>query len=292
MSLVLQLLANAIVNAAMFAVLAVGFGLVYRSIHVFHLAYGALFVLSGFIFFLMVKVCGLGWWAAGAWAVASSAGAGGAMEFWFYRPFYERGVSSTGIMVASLGFGFVLENGLALIFGNEIQTISRGVARPLFFGQVSLTILQMWQVALCVAILVGLAATQRLSFFKVLHVMGENPELLLVHGWNLPRYRAAACALGTALASVVACLTMLDIGMDVHAGMSYVMIAAVAVLAGGSSRMAGWVLGGVVLALLQSIVAWKLSTKWIDLVAFVVLLAVLLFRREGFLGISKRVEES
>jgi branched-chain amino acid transport system permease protein len=80
--------------------------------------------------------------------------------------------------------------------------------------------------------------------------------------------------------------------MDVHAGMSYLLLAAVAVLAGGISRMEGWVLGGFLLALLQSLVVWKFSAKWMDLVAFVLLLVVLLFRREGLTGIRKRTEEA
>jgi branched-chain amino acid transport system permease protein len=291
MNLVLQLLANAVVNGALFAVMAVGFGLIYRSTHVFHLAYGALLVLSGHLFYSFVKL-GLSWWTAGAVVVAMSAMAGAATEIWFHRPLDKRGVSHTGMMVASLGIGIALENGLALFYGNEIQTVSRGLAPVIFLGPVSLTILQLGELTLCIALLVGLAVTRKLPFFKVLQVMGENPELLLVHGWKLPRYRAVACALGTALAAVPACLTMLDIGMDVHAGMGYVLIAAVAVLVGGASRVAGWVLGGFALALLQNLLAWRFSTKWTELVAFLVLLAVLLFRREGLLGVDKRAEES
>jgi branched-chain amino acid transport system permease protein len=122
--------------------------------------------------------------------------------------------------------------------------------------------------------------------------MGENPELLQVHGWRLGRYRALVFALSGALVAVPACLIMVDVGMDVHAGMSYLLIAAVAVLAGGVARVEGWVMGGFVLAVMQSLVVWKFSAKWMDLVAFVLLLAVLLFRREGLLGIRKRTEES
>jgi branched-subunit amino acid ABC-type transport system permease component len=50
-------------------------------------------------------------------------------------------------------------------------------------------------------------------------------------------------------------------------------------------------LGGFLLALLQSLIIWQFSTKWLDLVAFALLLVVLFFRREGLLGVRKRAEE-
>ncbi len=291
MSLVFQLLANALVNAAMFAMLAVGFGLIYRSIRVFHLAYGAIFLLSGFLFHFLVTVAGLGWWIAGIATVAMSALIGLALEVGFYSKFYQRGVPNATVMVASLGLGLVIENALALGYGNEIQTLPRDAARTVSLGSASLTSIQLGGMAVCVAMLFGLAAAHRLRFFKILKVMGENPELLEIHGWKLPHYRLAAVALGTAIAAVPACFTMLDVGMDVHSGMNYVLIAAVAVLVGGVTRMDAWVLGGVALALIQSLVVWKLSAKWMELVAFVILLVILLFRRGGFLGVRLRTEE-
>ena len=292
MNLLLQLLANGVVNGAMFAVLAVGFGLVYRNIGVFHAAYGGVFVLAAYLFHSLVTVVGLGWWTGGVMTVGLSAAFGWVMEKGFYHPFFRRGTAPGAVMVASLGLGIVIENLLALVYGNEIRAIPRDLAGAMTLGTVRLTTIQVGQFVLCGAVLAGLAVANRLRFFRVVRAMGENPELLEVHGWRLSRYRAWVFALSGALAAVPACLLMVDVGMDVHVGMSYLLLAAVAVLAGGIARMEGWVLGGVVLAVLQSLVVWKFSAKWMDLVAFVLLLAVMLFRREGLLGIRKRTEET
>lgn len=292
MNLFLQLLANGVVNGALYAMLAAGFGLVYRSTRVFHVAYGGAFVLAAYLFHSLVTLAGLGWWLAGVAAVALSSLSGWGMEAGFYGPFYRRGTATGAVMVASLGLGIVIENALALIYGNEIRAIPRELAQAMTLGPVRLTMIQIAQLAVGAVVLVALAGTRRLRFFRVVRAMGENPELLQVHGWRLGRYRALVFALSGALAAVPACLIMVDVGMDVHAGTSYLLIAAVAVLAGGVARVEGWVLGGFVLALLQSLVVWKFSAKWMDLVAVVVLLGVLLFRREGLLGIRKRTEES
>lgn len=291
MTLFLQLAANGLVNGVMFAVLAAGFGLVYRSIRVFHLAYGGVFVLAAVGYHSLVTIVGLGWWSGGVLTIILSALFGWVMEAGFYHPFYRIRTASGAVMVASLGLGIVIENGLALICGNEVLTIPRDSAQPVMMGTVRLTTIQVGQFVICSFVLGSLGLANRLRCFRIFKAMGENPELLQVHGWRLGRYRALIFAISGALAAVPACLVMVDVGMDVHAGMSYLLIAAVAVLAGGVFRVEGWVLGGVVLAMLQSLVVWRFSANWMNLVAFVLLIAVLMFRREGLLCIRKRTEE-
>ena len=292
MNLLVQLLANGVVNGAMFALLAIAFGLVYRGTGIFHVAFGGLFVLSALLFYSLVTLRQMNWWGAGILVIVFSGLVGWAVEGGFYRLFYKRRTGSGPVMVASLGLAVVIENGLALAYGNEICTIQRGLAKPVSFGSVRLTEIQVAQFAVSVSVLALIAlAGWRLPVFRVLSAMGQNPELLRVQGLPLMRYRAFVFALSTALAAVPACLIMIDVGMDAHAGMSHLLVAAVAVLVGGVQRMGAWVAGGFMLAILQSAVVWQFSANWTDLVAFVLLVLVMVFRREGLFGIKKRAEE-
>ncbi len=292
MTLFWQLLANGVVNGAMFALLGVAFGLVYRGTGIFHVAFGGLFVLSALVFYSLVTAAGLGWWVAGLVAVGLSALAGWGVESGFYRHFFTRETGTGPVMVASLGLGIALENTLALIYGNEIRAVQRGLSEAVILGAVRLTAIQVAQFAVSVSILAGVAlAAWRLPVFRVIGAMGQNPSLLRVQGLRLMRYRGLVFALSAALAAVPACLMMVDVGMDVHAGMSHLLIAAVAVLVGGVDRMAAWVAGGFLLAVLQSVVVWQFSAKWTDLVAFALLVMVLVFRRQGLFGFQKRAEE-
>ena len=221
-----------------------------------------------------------------------SAVVGVLLERGFYWPFFRRVSSSEAVLVASLGLAIMIENALALFFGNEIVSIPRGVSESVTLGPVRLTMIQLWQFSICVAVAAGVLALMRVRQFKVILAMGENPELVQVLGHSLSRYRMLVFSTGTAIAAIPACLVMTDVGMDVHAGMSYLLIAAVAVLAGGVARVHGWLLGAFLLAILQSVVIWKLSAQWTDLVAFALLLSILMFRREGLIGIRKRKEEA
>lgn len=292
MNLLLQLLANGMVNGAMFAVLACAFGIVYRSARVFHIAFAGLFLIPPYAAYASAVWLKLPAWLALPVGIAVGVCAGYLAELLLYRPFYRHKATPAAVMVASLGAFIIIENSLALLFGNEIRTIERGLATRIVFGPVGLTSIQLLQFLVCLAVLAGLiVGIQRVKVFKAIWAMGDEPGLIPVLGLPLMRYRTVVFCLSAGLSGVVGCLIGLDVGVDPHMGMSYLLIAAVAVLAGGIDRYAGWISGGFILALLQSVMVWKFSAKWMDLVTFVVLIGVLMFRPQGLLGLRKRLEE-
>lgn len=292
MNLLLQLLANGLVNAALFAMLAVGFGLVWRSLRVFHLAYGGLFVISGYVFLTMCVRVDWPAWLAGLATILIAAIMGWLIELALYRPFYKRNAGSGAILIASMGVLVMLENIVALIFGNELQTVPREIASIVQIGTVRLTSLQLWGSGIgVISVAVLWILVGRLRTFKALWAMGDQPDLIPVLGLPLYRLRAITLAIGTAMGAIPACVITLDLGIDPFVGMSYLLIAAVAVLAGGVDSYRGWVTGAVVLALLQSLVVWKFSARWMDMVTFGLLVAMLVFRPSGLVAGAKRVEE-
>ena len=293
MNLLLQLIANGLVNGAMFALLAVAFGLVYRSAKVFHIAYGGLYVLSAYFLFAGVNWFSLPVWLSFLLAILLSLLAGILTETGFYRLFAKRRSSSGVVLVASLGLFIVLENLIALIFGNEVRTLPRGIAESYTFAGIRLSSIQFLQLGVSLLVLSILALAMRhVRALKAIWAMGDEPELLETLGNPLGRYRIVVFAVATGLAAIPACLIGIDTGMNPHMGMHYLLIGAVAMLAGGIDRFSGWILGGFLLAILHSLVVWKLSSQWMDLATFSVLIAVLLFRPQGILGTRKRLEEA
>lgn len=292
MNLPLQLLANGLVNGALFGVLACSFGMVYRSARVFHIAFAGLFLVGPYGAYAANAWMGWPIWAAIPFGVAVATGAGWLAERILYRPFLRKNASGGAVMIASLGAFIIIENLLALFFGNEIRMLERGLAKRVVLGPVSLTSVQVIQLAVCSLVLIVLGvATMRIRAFKAIWAMGDEPALIPVLGLPLMRYRAIVFALSAGLGGLAGCLIGFDVGIDPHMGMSYLLIAAVAVLAGGIDRYGGWIAGGVVLAVLQSMMVWKFSAKWMDLVTFAVLIGVLLFRPQGMFGVQKRLEE-
>jgi branched-chain amino acid transport system permease protein len=292
MNLLFQLLANGLVNGALFAVLACAFGLAYRSARVFHIAFAGLFLIPPYAAYGASAWLKAPVWLAVPLGVVLGVLAGYLTERVLYRPFHRRNATPAAVLVASLGTFIILENSLAMLFGNEIRIMERGLATRYTVGPVSLTSIQLLQLGVSLLTLVGLAvAIRRVKVFKALWAMGDEPGLIPVLGLPLMRYRNLVFTLSAGLGGIAGCLIGLDVGVDPHMGMSYLLIAAVAVLAGGIDRYAGWILGGFALAILQSAMVWKLSAKWMDLVTFVVLIGILMFRPQGILGLWKRLEE-
>jgi branched-chain amino acid transport system permease protein len=293
MNLLLQLLTNGMVNGAMFAVVACAFGLVYRSVRVFHIAFAGLFLIPPYAAYAATIWLKAPVWLAMPIGVAVGVFAGCATELLLYRPFYHRKASPAAVMVASLGAFVVLQNALAILFGNEVRIIERGLASRFTLGPVSLTSIQVLQFGLCIIALIAfVVAIQRVRVFKAIWAMGDEPGLIPALGLPLMRYRSVVFMLSAGLGGIAGCLIGMDVGVDPHMGMSYLLIAAVAVLAGGVDRYGGWILGGFALALLHSATMWRFSARWMDLVTFVVLIAVLMFRPQGILGLHKRLEET
>ena len=293
MTLFLQLLANGIVNGAMFALLAVAFGLVYRSARVFHIAFGGLYVASAYVLYAAVVWGKWPLWAGFVATILASATLGVAMEAGFYRLFEKRKSAPGVVLVASLGLFIVLENLIAMVFGNEVRIIPRGITQSFALGSVRLTSVQLMQLLVSCFVLIALAfAMRRFRVLKAIWAIGDEPELLEILGNPLRRYRMIIFGLATAIAAIPACLIGMDTGMNPHMGMHYLLIAAVGMLTGGTDRFVGWVAGGFLLAVLQSLVILMLSSQWMDLATFGTLVLILLIRPQGIFGTRKRLEET
>lgn len=292
-SLFVQLLGNGLVQGAVAMLYAAGFGIVYRSFRVFHIAMGAQFVFSSYAFYFCAIQLQLPLLASVLGTLLLSIVFAVAIELSVYRPFFNKGCSSGVVMIASLGVMIVVENMIALFFGNEVKTISNQLEPSVIFGDLRFTRIQILQFAIGSGVFAIIGALIRFGrWFKAIWAMGDQPELLPALGLPLSVLRLVVMSLSGVLVSVAAMLISWDIGMDPHVGMHYLLLGSVAVFFGGVDRYWAWGIGAMLLAVLQSLVVWQFSARWIDLVTFGVLVFVLLFRPQGLFGVSKRLEES
>lgn len=272
---------------------AAGFGFVYRSFRIFHIAMGAQFVFSCYAFYLFAVVVKLPLALAVAGGLALSVLFAAAIEWAVYRPFFRKGCSSGVVMIASLGVMIVVENLIALVFGNEVKTISTRLEPSVAFAGLRFTRIQLLQFFAGIGVFALVGGMVRFGkWFKALWAMGDQPELIPVLGLPLRKLRLLVMALGGVLVAVAAMLVSWDIGMDPHVGMHYLLLGSVAVFFGGTDRYWAWGAGAMLLSILQSLAVWQFSARWTDLVTFGVLIFVLLFRPQGLFGVSKRLEEA
>lgn len=289
MNLLIQLMLNGLVTASMYALVAVGFGLVYRTTNILHIAIGGIYTLSAYIAYSIIKTGDI---PALLLGIVGAAVIGVIIEIGIYKPLYRKKSTSGVLLISSLGMYIIIVNIIALIFGNEVKILRTGIEESFTFGEFILTRIQVTQLIGGIILLILLLLLfRKLKYFKAIWAMGEEPGLVQTLGipiWNL---RRSVFIISSALVAVASILTAFDVGIDPHVGMSAFLMGAVAVLVGGKDNPIGWVLSALIIAEIQSIVIWKFSARWNDAITFGILILVLLIRPQGIFSREKRVEE-
>jgi branched-chain amino acid transport system permease protein len=290
--LVVQLLANGLVNGCGYALVALGFAFVYNTTRIFHFAHGAVYALAAYVFYSLFAQLGIPIILAAPGTVLLIAIAGVLIDELLHAPLDRRDASMLIHLLSSIGLYTVIVNVIALLYGNQTKVMSSGVGTTYSFGGVTLVRIQVVTVIAAVVILGAVfVVLWKTRLGKMMRAMRDDPELVAVMGINPRSLRWAVFSLGSGLAAVAAILMGLDVGIDPHIGLSAILNGAVAAIIGGVGLFEGAVLGGLLVGLLQALVVWQASAQWQDAITFVVLILFLLFRPEGILGEKRRVEE-
>ncbi len=291
--MLLQLLANGFITGCEYALIALGFALIYNTIRVFHFAHGALYTLAVYLFYSLFVGLKLPVWLAALLSIAVSIVAGPLIDELIYAPLDKRSASSLIQMLSSLGVYIVIVNLIAMFYGNETKVLLPGVQPTFKLGGIILTRIQVIVFIAFIIIFFLLHFLLKNSNLGILiRAMRDNPQLVSVMGINPRPIRWSAMAIGTGLAGAAAILSGLDVGIDPNIGMTAFLNGAVAVIIGGIGRFETAAFGGLMLGLIQSLVIWQASARWQDMITFLILVFFLLFKPEGIFGVRRRVEES
>src|SRR5690349_13150085 len=285
MDLVAQLLVNGIINGSHYALLGLGFGLIFGPTRITHFAFGPLYALSAYAAWAAAVPLALPLPLATLVGVVAGAAAGVAAYRFLYRPFERRGSSSLVILIASLGLFIVIENAIGIVFGTDTKVVPSFNADVILLGDIVFTSVQAMQVAALVVLGLALALFLKKSDYgKAVMAMTDNAEMARIIGIDTVKVATLAFGLGSALAAVPAVLLLLKEGATPYMGFAAVFMGFVAVVVGGIGSLRGAVIGGYALGLVENIGTWQIPTEWQSTIAFVVLFFVLLFRPRGFFG--------
>lgn len=282
MDLVLQLVVNGVINGSHYALLGIGFGLIFATTGVTHFAYGPFYALGAYAAWSAAALLGLPLVVAGAVGIAAAAAAGMLAFLGIYQPLLARRAPNFVILISSLGLYIVTENLIGLAFGTDNKVVPGADPEVFFIGPVFFTSWQVGQVAALAVVGALLAAFLRLTRAgKAILAMTDNPEMARIIGIDTRAVSLLVFALGSGISAIAATLVLLKDGAQPGMGFGAVFIAFVAVVVGGIGSVRGAVLGGLVLGMVENIGMWKIPTEWQSTIAFVVLFAVLLVRPSG-----------
>jgi len=281
-----QVFWNGVTAGSVYALIALGFSLAYSATRFFNFAHAVILTIGAYLAFTCVESLGLPLAAAIPCAALGAGAVGAGLELAIYRPLRARGSAGLVLALASLGLFVAIQNVIPLLFGNDVRVLQKTPgSNVIAVFNARLTTVQVWSMITSAsgAALVWLALRFTRSG-KELRAVSCDPLLALAWGINTQRVILSAFGVGSMLAGLAGILIALDVAMSPTMGLNPMMIALVAMIIGGIGSVPGIFLGGLLLGLVQHLVAWYLGSRWQDPVVFLMLIGFLMVRPQGFFG--------
>lgn len=283
-----QLLINGIISGSIYALVALGFTVIYRTVKFFHFAHGVVYAAGAYLAYTFIISLGINPIVSFFLASILVGIAGVGIDRIVYKPLRKRKAPNLVFLLASFGIFIFIQNLLQLIYGAQILTIRTGPVKEghHFLGAV-ITNTQILILAASAALCLGLwLFVKRTKLGKAMRAVADDRIAASVVGINPERIILAAFAIGSALAGAAGILISLETNIKPTMGMNAILKGIIASIIGGIGSIPGAMLGGLFLGIAENLGIWKISAGWKDCIAFVILILFLLFRPGGIMGIK------
>jgi branched-chain amino acid transport system permease protein len=288
-----QLVVNGIAAGGIYALLAVGFALIYNTTRVLHLAHSIVYTFGAYAFYTLAVIVGIWGWISVPAAIVLTGLFGWSIEAFVYRPIRRSGAGHNATLIATLGLVSLFQGTYALVFSTDNKMLREGPLPVFQVGNVTITILHI------AIVVITLAVFPVLQFFLTktrlgiaIRALADNRDLAEIQGMDTDRLYGVIFLLGSSLAGIAAVLMALDLGVTPDMGFDVVFAAIVALVIGGVGYLPGALVGAFTLGLVQQLVVWKLDTAWQSGLVFTLLILFLILRPQGFFGarmVTRRV---
>ena len=289
---ILQYLINGISIGAVYAIIALGYTMVYGIAKMLNFAHGDVIMVGAYISFCVTNYLGLPAIVSIVAAMAICTLLGILIEGLAYKPL--RGTHSLAVLITAIGVSYFLQNAAQLIWGAAPKNFTSVVTMApikLFDGGLVITGEAILTVVVSALVMVGLTLfTTKTKTGKAMRAVSENRDAAQLMGINVNRTISTTFAIGSALAAVAGVLLCSTVPtLQPTTGSMPGIRAFTAAVIGGIGSMPGAMLGGVLLGVIETFSKKYISTEFSDAIVFAVLIVILLVKPAGLLG--KQVQE-
>jgi branched-chain amino acid transport system permease protein len=299
---ILQNLKDGVSNGAIWALVAIGYTLVYGIIELINFAHGDVFMIGSFVSFGMWGTLGVtlstgtlgvvgGLIVAGAIAMIACGALNVMIERVAYRPL--RGAPKLAPLITAVGFSFILQNvGLEWLGGSPHGVDDLVRAQHVLFtvGGVHIINADVLSVGITiplVLVLVSFVHGTRLG--KAMRATAQDPEAARLMGINVDTTISLTFLLGGLMAGAAGLVYALyNTTIQYSQGFEAGLIAFTAAVMGGIGNLQGAVLGGLIIGCIQQISDDRISSTWTPAIVFAYLILIMVFKPQGLLGEETR----
>ena len=283
-------LINGISLGSVYAIIALGYTMVYGIAKMLNFAHGDVIMVGGYLCFCCMQYLGLPPVVGVLLAMLGCTCLGVVIERLAYRPLRE--APSLAVLITAIGVSYLLQNSALLIWKSDPKVFPNVVDLPnitLFDGRLVISSVSIVTVLACVGVMVGLTLfTQKTKMGKAMRACSEDKSAAQLMGINVNTTISMVFAIGSGLAAIAGVLlcSAYPTLMPTTGAMPGIKAFTAAVF-GGIGSIPGAALGGILLGIIEIFGRAYISTELSDAIVFGVLIIVLLVKPTGLLGKSR-----
>ncbi|MDD7593441.1 MAG: branched-chain amino acid ABC transporter permease [Peptoniphilaceae bacterium] len=281
-------LINGLQTGSIYALVALGYSMVYGIILLLNFAHGEVIMVGAFALFYGLTLYGLHPLLASVLAVLASTVMGLLIQRIAYRPLLS--APRLSLLITAIGMSFLLQNGAQIAFGADAKSVDPLISGSLHIGSTNISYAAL--LTLAVSLISMLALTllvSRTKHGKAMRAVSEDMGVAQLMGINVNRTIGFTFAVGSALAGIGAVLYVASYPqISPTMGSMMGLKAFVAAVLGGIGSIPGAMIGGLVIGMVEVLASAVGLSNWKDAVVFAILILVLLFKPSGIMGVTQR----
>ena len=284
-----QQLINGVSLGSIYALIALGYTMIYGILKLINFAHGDVYMLGAYIGFFCTSMLKLSFLPSIIVAMVGTALAGMIIERVAYRPM--RNAPRIAILITAIGVSFFLENAMILFASPQPRTFPAVFSATVYhFGALVINSQQI--VILVSAIVLMIALTYIVNYTKIgkaMRAVSFDADAARLMGINIDFVISMTFALGSALAGAGGVLVGIYYNsIEPLMGMVPGIKAFVAAVLGGIGIIPGAMMGGIILGVVEALVSGFIASTFRDAAAFAILIIILLYKPQGLLGKNVR----
>lgn len=295
----LNLLLSGLTKGSIYALIALGYTMVYGIVKLINFAHGEIYMIGAFTALLTATILGyMGWHIAAIMAISLlvaivfAAGYGISMEKIAYKPL--RQAPRLSALISAIGMSIFLQNYVLLIQTERFLAFPRLIPDFPFLKPIQHLLSSRQVVILGVTVLVMILLTILIKFTKIgkaMRATSQDKSMAMLVGININRVISVTFIIGSATAAIGGVLIATYMGqINYKIGFIAGIKAFVAAVLGGIGSIPGAVLGSFILGLSESFGTGYISSDYEDVIAFVFLILILTLKPSGLLGKSEKMK--
>lgn len=283
MSEFLQQVLNGVVIGSVYVLIALGLTVIFGILGVAHFAHGSVAMFGGYLTWWLCETFGLPLFGALLLALPVGALIGVLLEVLAYRP--VRDAPPINAFIVALGLTMLIDRAVLMLFGPDQLVITTPYRKVFSFGGITVVELRVYVLAVTLSLLVAMALLLNRTFMgKAVRAVAQNRNAAVLMGIDVNRVSLVVFAVSSALGVCAGALIGAMLALAPGVGENLVVKGFAILILGGLGSIPGAVIGGLALGISEALAAGFLSSAYKDVIAFLVMITVILFRPQGLLG--------